>query len=76
MTGSDLFVLTRWVIFGAGLAAVMFRLCRSGYSSPRQSPPRQPSLRPEAGAPEQGSRPVGGGRAGSARSRVMSGAWR
>lgn len=33
MTGSDLIVLAPWILFGAGVSAVMFRLCRPGDSA-------------------------------------------
>jgi hypothetical protein len=48
MTGSNLLVLAPWIVFGAGLAVVMFRLGRPRYRSSRVSPP---SGQPESGAP-------------------------
>jgi hypothetical protein len=67
MTGSDLFVLGPWVIFGAGLAVVLFRLCRPGYSSRRASPPRQPPRPPDPGAPGEAPRPARSAAAGRGR---------
>jgi hypothetical protein len=57
MTGSDLIVLAPWILFGAGVSAVVFRLCRSGCSSPRASPPGEPSSQPESGAPGEAPHP-------------------
>jgi hypothetical protein len=58
MTGSDLIVLAPWILFGVGVSAVVFRLCRPGCSSRHASPPGQPSSQPESGAPGEAPHPA------------------
>jgi hypothetical protein len=57
MTSDDLIVVVPWIIFGAGLSAVFFRLLRSSHGTRRQPRP-PPTLSPHTPSrPENSGRP-------------------
>jgi hypothetical protein len=65
MTGSDLIMLTPWIIFGVGLAAVMLGLRRARRSSQRPPPPRQPGTGTPAEDPHPTRQTAGRGHDGA-----------
>lgn len=72
MTGSDLLVLAPWLIFGAGLGAIGFRLLRQrGTARRNRRDTRLPHPRPDpamrdhgSGRPTEGGGRTAGGKAG------------